>query len=74
MQALSQLSYGPFARPEAAGIAFRINLTRAPLAERAGGTDPDHRSGSISSLLVVADIANDVGDIFIALFLVRDEG
>jgi len=44
------------------------------LAERAGGTDPDHRSGSISSLLVVADIANEVGDIFIALFLVRDEG
>src|SRR5215472_5900128 len=45
---------------------FRIRPTRAPLAERASRTDPDHRSGSISSLLVVADVANDVGDVFIA--------
>src|ERR1700752_4353130 len=50
MQALSQLSYGP------------INSS-AP--GRRATHDPDHRSGPISSLLVAADVANDVGDVFV---------
>src|SRR6516164_1638805 len=62
----------PFRKQRAS--PFRIKLTRAPLPRRASRTDPDHRSGSISSLLVVANVADDVGDILIALFLVRDEG
>src|ERR1700757_4751403 len=59
MQALSQLSYGP------------INSS-AP--GRRATHDPDHRSGPISSLLVTADIANDVGDVFVAFLFVGDEG
>src|SRR6266567_8971751 len=60
MQALSQLSYGP--------LNFRgCALGDAP-------RDPDHSSGPISSLLVAADVTDDVGDVLIALFLVRDEG
>src|ERR1700748_1206920 len=45
----------------------------ARLGRRAGG-NPDHRSGLISSLFVAADIADDVGDVLIAFFLVGDEG
>ena len=45
---------------------------RAP-EQRAGG-NPEHSSGLISSLLVAADVADDVGDVFIALFLIGDEG
>src|SRR5689334_19109740 len=39
-----------------------------------GPVDPHYRSGSNSSLLVAADVADDVGDVFVALFLVGDEG
>ena len=45
---------------------------RRALAAR--GDDPEHISGLISSLLVVADVADDVGDVLIALFFVGDEG
>src|SRR5579872_453868 len=46
---------------------------RAPWATRAS-QNPDHISGSISSLLVASDIANDVGDVLVAFFLIGDEG
>src|SRR5450631_1201566 len=83
MQALSQLSYGPlvlssehglFGKPVAArvrpeGMLFRIMLSRAPWATR-GVQNPDHRSGTISSLLVAADVADDVGDVLVAFLLV----
>src|SRR6478736_8839000 len=45
----------------------------ARLGRRAGMT-LNHSSGLISSLFVAADIANDVGDILVAFFLVGDEG
>src|ERR1700685_2534255 len=45
---------------------------RAPWATR--GQNPEHSSGLISSLLVTADVADDVGDVFIALFFIGDEG
>src|SRR5437899_4176657 len=61
MQALSQLSYGPLDWP-------------ARLGRRAVAQNPEHSSGPISSLLVAADVANDVGHVLIALFLVGDEG
>src|ERR1700712_761255 len=34
----------------------------------------NHSSGPISSLFVAADVANDVGYVPVALFLVRNEG
>ena len=51
---------------------FRIMLSRAPWATR--GQNPEHNSGLISSLLVAADVADDVGDVFVAFFFVGDEG
>src|SRR6201996_3305453 len=45
----------------------------ARLGRRAGG-NPDHRSGLISSLFVASDIADDIGDVLVAFFLVGDEG
>ncbi len=47
------------------------------LAARALGDarqDPEHSSGSISSLLVASDIADNIGDVLVALFLVGNEG
>src|SRR4030081_2396705 len=41
--------------------------------ERAG-QNPEHSSGLISSLLVAADVADDVGDVLVALILIGDEG
>src|SRR3984893_622016 len=41
---------------------------------RLAGRNPDHKSGPISSLLVAANVANDVGNVFVAFFLVGDEG
>src|ERR1700691_458753 len=50
----------------------------APYAFRATwatrGQNPERSSGLISSLLVTADVADDVGDVFIALFFIGDEG
>src|SRR5664279_4260418 len=50
----------------------------APYAFRAleqrAGENPEHSSGLISSLLVAADVADDVGDVFVALFFIGDEG
>src|SRR5450755_2197396 len=40
----------------------------------APGKNPEHNSGPISSLLVAADVADDVGDVLVAFFLVGDEG
>src|ERR1700716_2629011 len=50
-----------------------------PLSPAAGlgrlaAQNPEHSSGPISSLLVAADVADDVGDVFVAFFLVGDEG
>src|SRR6266481_3296635 len=50
-----------------------LNLTGAPWATR-GMQNPEHSSGSISSLFVAADVADNVGDVLVALFLVGDEG
>src|SRR6202040_1253203 len=36
--------------------------------------NPEHSSGPISSLLVAADVADDIGDVLVAFFLVGDEG
>src|SRR3954453_2191507 len=36
--------------------------------------NPENSSGSISSLLVAADVADDVGHVLVAFFLVGDEG
>src|SRR5450432_4606980 len=41
---------------------------------RRTGQNPEHSSGLISSLLVAADVADDVGDVLVAFFLVGDEG
>src|SRR6266436_9150179 len=41
---------------------------------RRTGQNPEHNSGTISSLLVAADVADDVGDVLVAFFLVGDEG
>src|SRR4030081_1447289 len=50
----------------------------APYRPRASGEragqNPEHSSGLISSLLVAADVADDVGDVLVAFFLIRDEG
>src|SRR5471032_1187509 len=61
MQALSQLSYGP--------LDFRVSW-----ATRGNSKNPEHSSGPISSLLVAGDVADDVGDVLVAFFLVGDEG
>src|SRR4051812_43126786 len=45
----------------------------ARLNRRAGKT-LNHSSGLTSSLFVAADVANDVGDVLVAFFLVGDEG
>src|SRR5580700_6304893 len=47
---------------------------RAPWATRGTLRNPEHSSGPISSLLVAADVADDVGDVLVAFFLVGDEG
>src|SRR6266478_1114604 len=44
----------------------------APWATRR--QNPEHSSGLISSLLVAADVADDVGHVLVAFFLVGDEG
>src|SRR5437660_2976963 len=36
--------------------------------------NPDHNSGPISSLLVAADVADNVGHVLVAFLLVGDEG
>src|ERR1700684_1211053 len=36
--------------------------------------DPEHSSGPISSLLVAADVADDVGHVLVAFLFVGDEG
>ncbi len=50
----------------------------APNLARRGVTrdaeNPEHSSGPISSLLVAADVADDVGDVLVAFFLIGDEG
>src|SRR6478609_4006829 len=38
------------------------------------GGDPEHSSRPISSLFVASDVADDVGDVLIAFFLVGNEG
>src|SRR4051812_35768921 len=43
------------------------------LGRRTGRT-LNHSSGPISSLFVAADVADDVGDVLVAFFLVGDEG
>src|ERR1700753_2385343 len=60
MQALSQLSYGP----------VTSNADKSPR----WAEDPEHSSGPISSLLVAGNVADDVGHVLVALFLVGDEG
>src|SRR3981081_4608017 len=51
---------------------FRIMLPAR--LNRRTGQDPEHSSGPISSLLVAADVADDVGDVLVAFLLVGDEG
>src|SRR5260370_27522975 len=46
----------------------------APWATRRVRKNPEHSSGLTSSLLVAADVADDVGHILVAFFLVGDEG
>ena len=58
MQALSQLSYGP--------------LTESARLGRRAGKTLNHSSGPISSLFVASDVADDVGDVLIAFFLVGE--
>src|SRR6266478_7270890 len=36
--------------------------------------NPEHSSGPISSLLVAADVADDVGHVLVAFFFICDEG
>src|SRR5260370_7748736 len=78
MQALSQLSYGPLTLQfEHDPSENRLPLFRIMLPARLGrraGQNPEHSSGPISSLLVAADVADDVGDVLVAFFLVGDEG
>src|SRR6202166_470035 len=51
-----------------------LNFAYAPWATHGFRENPEHSSGPISSLLVAADVADDVGDVLVALFLVGDEG
>ena len=69
MQALSQLSYGPVTLKHR--VRGAENLIRA--MGRAASFN-NHTSKPTSSLLVVGDVADDVGDIVVAFFLVGDEG
>ena len=71
MQALSQLSYGPVTL-WSEHDPFRIMFSAG--RGRLAGGNPDHRSGPISSLLVAADVADDVGDVLVAFLFVGDEG
>src|SRR5437868_12519861 len=50
------------------------HLMPARLGRRTGQQNPEHNSGSISSLLVPAYIADDVGDVLVAFLFVGDEG
>src|SRR5258708_32301051 len=50
-----------------------LNLSSAPWATR-WLQNPEHSSGSISSLFVAADVADNVGDVLVAFFLIGDEG
>src|ERR1700730_6980207 len=52
---------------------FRIMLPPRAMGD-APGKNPEHNSGPISSLLVAADVADDVGDVLVAFLLVGDEG
>jgi hypothetical protein len=36
--------------------------------------NPEHSSGPISSLFVASDVADDIGNVLLAFFLVGDEG
>src|SRR3981081_4000379 len=47
-------------------------LPRALGDARSTRKNPEHSSGPISSLLVSADVADDVGDVLFAFFLVGD--
>src|SRR6202049_3245984 len=51
-----------------------LNFADAPWATHGIRENPEHSSGPISSLLVAADVADDVGDVLVAFFLVGDEG
>src|ERR1700688_4390452 len=51
-----------------------LNFAYAPWATHGFRENPEHSSGPISSLLVAADVADDVGDVLVAFFLVGDEG
>src|SRR5476651_2711181 len=53
-------------------LLFRIMLPAC--LGRLAGRNPEHSSGPISSLFVAADVADDVGDVLVAFFLVGDEG
>ena len=78
MQALSQLSYGPLT------LSFEHDLFGKPVTtfpdhapgrlNRRTGQNPEHNSGLISSLLVAGNVADDVGHVLVAFFLVGDEG
>src|SRR5882757_9567288 len=50
-----------------------LDLTSAPWAAR-WLQYPEHSSGSISSLFVAADVADNIGDVLVAFFLIGDEG
>jgi hypothetical protein len=55
----------------------RLPLFRIMLPARRGrrpGENPEHSSGLISSLLVAGNVADDVGDVLVAFFVVGDEG
>src|ERR1700692_2255894 len=65
----SIFEHDPFGKPVA---TFPDHAARASWATR--GKNPEHSSGPISSLLVAADVADDVGDVLVAFFLVGDEG
>src|SRR5471032_2039155 len=77
MQALSQLSYGPVtlsSEHDCPENLFSFSGSCSPRVLGDAGENPEHSSGSISSLLVAADVADDVGDVLVAFFLVGDEG
>src|SRR5579872_3188940 len=62
----TQSSSGRFVRIRPSGASGR----------RAGksGTTVDHTSARSSSLLIAADVADDVGDVLVTLFLIGNEG
>src|SRR5258705_12118195 len=49
-------------------------LNRPRVFGERAGQKPEHSSGLISSLLVAADVADDVGDVLVAFFFIGDEG